>query len=138
MIRPRYLLDSDTCIYIKKRRPPDVRERLDALPHGSVAMSVVTWGELVFGAQLSQQREQVLEILDELARVIPVLALSRHVATHYAELRALLARQGRQIGQNDMWIAAHALAEDLVLVTNNTREFSRVPDLRIENWVGVR
>ena len=135
MIKPRYLLDSDTCIYIKKRQPPAVRDRLSALPYGSVAMSAVTWGELMFGAALSQQRERVVEILEDLARVIPVLAVSRHVAERYAEVRAVLVRPGRPIGQNDLWIAAHALAEDLILVTNNTREFSRVPDLRIENWV---
>jgi tRNA(fMet)-specific endonuclease VapC len=138
VIRPRYLLDTDILIYIKRHHPADVRARMDQLPRGSAAMSVVTWGELMFGAAQSQQRDRAEELLDDLARAIPVLALSRAAANVYADLRAELARAGTPIGPNDLWIAAHALAEDLVLVTNNTREFSRVPDLRIENWVGVR
>jgi tRNA(fMet)-specific endonuclease VapC len=138
VIRPRYLLDTDTCIYINKRRPPEVRRHMDGLPHGSVAMSAMTFGELMFGAKLSSQRDRVEQILAELARTVPVLAVSRHAAERYGELRAVLSRAGQPIGPNDLWLAAHALAEDLVLVTNNTREFSRVPDLRIENWVGVR
>lgn len=138
MIRPRYLLDTDTCIYVSKYRPPEVRRRMDDLPHGSVAMSVVTFGELMLGAELSQQRERVIEILEDMARAVPVLSVSRRAAEHYAQIRAGLKRSGQMIGDNDLWIAAHALAEDLVLVTNNTREFSRVPDLRIENWVDVR
>ena len=138
MIRPRFLLDTDTCIYIAKHRPPEVRQRMDSLPRGSMAMSAVTFGELMFGAESSQQRARVHEILEELARAVPVLAVSRHAAERYGELRAVLSRSGRPIGPNDLWLAAHALAEDLVLVTNNTREFSRVPDLRIENWVALR
>lgn len=137
MIRPVYLLDTDTCIYISKYRPPEVRQRMDAMPRGSVAMSVITFGELRLGAERSSQRERVLQILEAMARSIPVLSLSRGASEHYGAIRAGLKRTGQMIGDNDLWIAAHALAEDLVLVTNNTREFSRVPDLRIENWVAA-
>jgi len=138
VIRPVYLLDTDTCIYITKHRPPAVRQRMDALPRGSVAMSAVTYGELMLGAELSSQRERVVQVLEAMARSIPVLSVSRGAAEHYGSIRADLKRAGQPIGDNDLWIAAHALAEDLVLVTNNTREFSRVPALRIENWVAAR
>ena len=134
-MKPRYLLDTDICIYVAKRRPAQVQARLAALPAGSVAMSAVTYGELWHGATRSQRSAEAFSILERLARAAPVLALDDEAARHYGEIRAALEAKGKPIGNNDLWIAAHARAARLTLVTNNEREFSRVQDLRVENWV---
>lgn len=131
----RYLLDTNICIYIAKHRPLCVLERFDRLEVGAVAMSLVTYGELLYGAEKSQHSKKSLGILEELATLIPPLPLSVDVGIHYARIRATLEKQGMPIGNNDLWISAHALALDTVLVTNNLKEFSRVQDLNLENWV---
>jgi tRNA(fMet)-specific endonuclease VapC len=132
---PRHLLDTDIIIHIRRSRPPSVLARFQALPPGSVAMSVITHGELQFGAAKSQTPEAARQTLDELAMIIPVLPLPESVGPVYGQLRADLQRRGEMIGNNDLWIAAHACAAGLVLVTNNAREFSRVKDLKLENWL---
>lgn len=134
MIPPRYLLDTNICIYIAKRRPPEVLRRFEQLEAGAVAMSVITYGELQFGAEKSRQAKFAHVKLTELAEIVPVLALPEKAAVNYGRIRAKLEQAGTPIGANDLWIAAHALAEDLVMVTNNTGEFARIPDLRLENW----
>ncbi len=98
-------------------------------------MSVITYGELQFGAQKSQQTQQVLQALEKLSLAIPVLEMDKQVSQHYGDIRARLQQAGTPIGNNDLWIAAHARAQGLILVTNNQREFERVPDLQIENWL---
>lgn len=103
------------------------------LAQGEVAMSVITFGELQYGAQKSTQRKQVLKMLDKLSLAIPVLQMTADVGAHYGEIHANLQKLGTPIGNNDIWIAAHAKAIDLVLVTNNVREFERVIKLRIKN-----
>ncbi len=130
-----YMLDTDTCIYIKNRRPPHVVERFSRLQNGEVVMSLVTFGELLNGALKSNQASRALEKINQLASILPVQAMSVDVADYYASIRRSLEKQGKIIGANDLWIAAHALALDVTLVTNNTKEFSRVEGLRIENWV---
>jgi len=100
-----------------------------------VAMSVITFGELQFGAQKSQHLSKVLQALDKLSAVIPVLDMQQEVGLRYGEIRATLQQKGTPIGNNDLWIAAHALSENLILVTNNEKEFMRVPDLSVENWI---
>lgn len=129
-----YLLDTDICIYIVKRRPPQVQEKFESLPLGSVSMSTITHGELLFGALKSQYSERSLSILEQLLKYIPALPVPEKVARAYAEIRADLSARGQVIGNNDLWIAAHARAEGLILVTNNVREFARVDGLQIENW----
>ena len=131
---PKYLLDTNICIYLTKQQHPAVIKRFDSLAENEVAMSVITFGELQFGAQKSQQRKQVLATLEKLSLVIPVLAMTVDASQHYGEIRASLQKQGTPIGNNDLWIAAHALTEGLILVTNNMREFERVSDLKVENW----
>ena len=130
----RYLLDTNICIYIKRERPAAVRARMARQRPGSLGMSVVTWGELQFGASKSQQADAARANLAALTQVIAVLPMSEEVAGHYGDIRAVLERQGTPIGNNDLWIAAHARAEGLTLVTNNTREFSRVSGLKLANW----
>lgn len=131
----KYLLDTNICIYLTKQQHPALTARFQSLAESEVAMSVITYGELQFGAQKSQKPKQVLEALERLSLAIPVLAMTTDTSQHYGEIRAHLQKQGTPIGNNDLWIAAHARAEGLVLVTNNVREFERVPDLKFENWL---
>lgn len=132
----RYLLDTNICIYIAKHNPPQVRERFDSLLREDLAMSVVTLGELRYGAEKSQAREKALANLARLSAAIPVLHLPPEAGECYGQIRARLEKAGQPIGNNDLWIAAHACAAGLVLVTNNEREFVRVEGLRVENWTG--
>lgn len=99
-------------------------------------MSAITYGELCFGAEKSSKPKETRQILEHLIALIPVLPLDETVSVHYGKIRQRLQAGGNPIGNNDLWIAAHALAGKLILVTNNVAEFERVPGLRIENWVG--
>jgi len=130
-----YMLDTDTCIYIKNRRPPHIIDRFSRLQGGEVVMSLITFGELLHGALKSNQANSALKKINQLATILPVQDMSEDVAKHYASIRRNLEKTGKIIGNNDLWIAAHAVTLDLTLVTNNTKEFSRVDGLRIENWV---
>ena len=130
---PKFLLDSDICIFAMKRRTPALLRRLDQRATTS-AISVVAYGELAFGEAMSVRREEAAAHLAALLETLQVLPLPLEAARRYAEIRAELQRIGQPIGSNDLWIAAHALADDLTLVTNNEREFQRVPGLRVENW----
>ena len=130
----RYLLDTNICIYISKRRPPTALRRLERLAVGDAAMSVVTYLELVYGAYNSSQVESNLTKIEALCRLIPVQPLDTAAGKHYGRLRTALRKSGRLIGAYDLLIAAHALALGLSLVTSNVREFARVPGLRVENW----
>ncbi|MGH8557441.1 MAG: type II toxin-antitoxin system tRNA(fMet)-specific endonuclease VapC [Methylococcales bacterium] len=131
----RYLLDTNICIYIAKRHPPEVLKRFESLQVGDVSMSLITYGELLFGAEKSQFSQRAWDNLLRFAELVQVLPLPSSAANYYAMIRATLEKAGTPIGANDLWIAAHALTEDLVLVTNNLREFDRVPGLNAENWV---
>ena len=131
----RYLLDTNICIYIAKQRPTSVLERFETLEVGTVAMSIITYGELMYGAEKSQHSKKSMGALEELARLIPPLPLSLEVGKHYARIRASLEKKGMTIGNNDLWIAAHALALNTILVSNNLKEFSRVQHLNVENWI---
>jgi tRNA(fMet)-specific endonuclease VapC len=131
----QYLLDTNICIYIARQRPPEVANRFARLAAGSVGMSLVTFGELRFGAEKSARREESMATLNRLVEFIPVLAADAAVGEAYGALRAQLERAGTPIGNNDLWIAAHALCLGVTLVSNNTREFERVPGIVLENWV---
>lgn len=131
----RYLVDTNICIYIAKRRPPEVLQHFEQLTVGEVAMSIITYGELQFGAGKSQNSQGAHDKLACLAELVPVLALPDKAALHYCRVRARLERSRTPIGANDLWIAAHALAEDFILVSNNAGEFSRIPGIQWENWV---
>ena len=130
----RYLLDTNICIYVAKQKPRSVLARLQQLKPGDVGMSIITHLELVYGAWKSQHREANLLRIQELERVIPVLPLDAGAGRHYGQVRAELERKGSPIGAYDLLIAAHALTLGLTLVTNNAREFRRVPQLIVENW----
>ena len=132
---PRYLLDTNICIYVRRRRPLEIHARFSRLRTGEAALSLVTYGELMYGAARSRPAppraaERIQEFLDLMEILPPPIEAGRK----YGEIRALLESKGQVIGNNDLWIAAHAISADLILVTNNEREFRRVPDLKIENW----
>jgi tRNA(fMet)-specific endonuclease VapC len=129
----RYLIDSDTCIYAMKQRTPALLRRLERSAPVS-AISVIVYGELWFGRSSSARRDVADACISALLESIEVRALPIQAGTYYGEVRAALEGAGNPIGANDTWIAAHALAENLTLVTNNEREFRRVSGLRIENW----
>lgn len=130
----RFLLDTNICIYIRRRRPPEVLARFERLRPGEAVISVITYGELAYGAQKSQSREQAIEQLAELAALLPVMATPPLAGQFYGSMRAALEAGGELIGNNDLWIAAHAKAAELALITNNEREFRRIPGLKIQNW----
>jgi tRNA(fMet)-specific endonuclease VapC len=131
----RYLLDTNICIYIQRQKPREVLARFQKLKAGDAAISVITWGELLFGAEKSQQRKKVLQLLEEFKTFIPVLPIPESAGKTYGAIRASLESKGEPIGNNDLWIAAHAKAAALTIVTNNEREFQRVPGLKVQNWV---
>jgi tRNA(fMet)-specific endonuclease VapC len=130
----RYMLDTNICIYIAKVKPPKVLAHFKQLATGDVAMSVVTYGELRFGAQKSNRSDAALRTLDEFIEAVPVLPFDQGTGAHYGRIRFDLERRGLPVSNNDLWIASHCLQLGLTLVTNNEREFSRIPDLAIENW----
>jgi tRNA(fMet)-specific endonuclease VapC len=130
----RYLLDANIVIYIRQNRPEAVLRRFARLRPGEAAISVIAYGELLYGAMKNSQRESALERLRELSRALPALPLPEEAAQTYGTIRADLEAKGEMIGNNDLWIAAHAMAAGLTLVTNNEKEFRRVRGLKIQNW----
>jgi tRNA(fMet)-specific endonuclease VapC len=133
----KYLLDTNTLIYLIKHHPPSVAGRVDALADDdTICMSFITYAELLKGAERSSRKAEVLSRLDALTRQVPVHypttpSICRHYATQFTRLRSA----GTPIGANDLWIACHALAEQAVVVTHNTGEFARIEGLRVEDWV---
>lgn len=133
-MEPRYLLDTNLCIYIRQNRPEQVLRRFRKLRPGEAALSVITYGELLYGVAKSTQMAAAVERLRKLVQLLPALPLPEAAAESYRTIRADLESKGEMIGNNDLWIAAHALASGLTLVTNNAREFRRVRGLRLQNW----
>ncbi len=134
MVITRYVLDTNICIRIIKDRPLVSRPRIDDLTMGTVAISVVSLGELRVGAERSARPSEGHALVDALLVAIPALDMTEEVAAHYGEIRAHLAQTGRIIGSNDLWIGAHARSVGATLLTSNVREFMRIPDLRVEDW----
>ena len=133
-MEPRYLLDTNICIYIRQKRPEEVLRRFRKLRPGEAALSVITYGELLYGAAKSAQRVLALERLRELVTLLPALSLPETAAEAYGAIRTELETKGEMIGNNDLWIAAHAVVAGLTLVTNNESKFRRVRGLKIQNW----
>jgi tRNA(fMet)-specific endonuclease VapC len=133
-MEPRYLLDTNICIYIRQEKPEQVLRRFRKLRPGEAVLSVITYGELLYGAAKSAHRAAALERLRDLVRLLPAMALPESAGETYGAVRAELESKGEMIGNNDLWIAAHALAAGLTLVTNNEKEFRRVRRLKVQNW----
>ena len=133
-MEPRFLLDTDTLIYLRSKRSEKVERRVMALHPGEAAMSVITYGELSFGVAKETQSAAALQRLQSLTAFFFVLALPVTAGQVYGSLYAELESRGQMIGNNDLWIAAHGMAAGLTVVTNNEREFRRIDGLKIENW----
>ena len=129
----KFMLDTNIVIYTIKNRPESVRALFNQ-HEGQMCISTVTWGELVYGAERSSQAERNLSDIEALGARLEVASFDAQAATHFGQVRAELYRVGKPIGPYDMMIAGHARALGLILVTNNMKEFERVPGLRLENW----
>ena len=130
----KYMLDTNIVIYTMKNKPDSVRERFKK-HHGRMCISSITYMELVYGAERSSNPDRNLMSLEGFVARIDALPLDYSAAAHGGQTRAELARLGMPIGPYDQLIAGHARSQGLVLVTNNEKEFARVPGLRTENWV---
>ena len=130
----KYLLDTNIVIYVIKRRPQSVLTLFNQ-HSGRMAISSITLAELVHGAEKSSQVERNLSVVEDFASRLTVLPYDDKAAWHYGSIRAALEKIGQPIGINDLHIAAHARSQGLILVSNNLREFERVPGLVVENWV---
>ncbi len=130
----KYLLDTDVCIYLIKKRPSSVLEKLHACHAGDVGVSAVTVAELRYGASKSQRPKQNHEALDQFLAPFDLVAFDNGAAVTYGEIRAHLEKTGDPIGPLDMLIAAQARNLGVTLVTNNVREFRKVKGLKIEAW----
>ena len=131
-----WLLDTNICIYLIKKQPERVVQRLRSLDISTVGVSSITVAELQYGVAKSDRPEQNALALAALLAPLDVLAFDDAAAAVYGTVRAGLERAGTPIGSMDLLIAAHALALGRTVVTNNTREFSRVAGLKVENWAG--
>ena len=130
----RYMVDTNICIYLIKRKPPHALDRLRALPVEDVVVSSITAAELEYGIAKSSRPEQNRDALNAFLAPLEVLPFDYQAAIHYGVIRRGLERRGQVIGSMDLLIAAHARSLSLTLVTNNLREFRRVPELSVENW----
>ena len=130
----KYLLDTNICIFTIKRKPPEIQE-LFRQHQGQMAISTITLMELIYGAEKSQATERNLTDIEGFAARLEVLEYGSEAAKHAGQLRAELARMGQPIGPYDQMIAGHARSSGLIVVTNNLREFERVPGLRVVDWV---
>ena len=130
----KYLLDTNIVIYVLKKRPIETLNTFNK-QHGRMAISAITLAELVHGAEKSQLPAKNLSTIEDFCSRLQVLPYLYSAAYHYGSIRASLEKIGQPIGVNDLHIAAQARSQGLVLVSNNLREFERVPGLLLENWV---
>ena len=130
----QYMLDTDTCIYVMKNQPVELRTRFSELAE-QLCISSITLAELHYGAEKSARTMESLQAIEHFVARLEVLSFSPKAASHYGRLRAELERAGTPAGPHDMLIGAHARAEGLTVVTNNVREFARMPGVRVENWI---
>ena len=130
----KYLLDTNIVIYVLKRRPIEVLKIFNTNA-SRMAISSITLSELIYGAEKSLNIDKNLEAIDEFISHLDVLPYDAKASQHYGQIKASLEKRGEIIRENDIHIAAHAISQGLILVTNNLREFQRVPHLALENWV---
>lgn len=133
----KYLLDTNICIYVIKRRPIEVLNRFNEAA-GHLAISSITLSELLHGVEKSQHVSKNLKAVEDFCSRLDILDYDQQAAAHYGEIRAQLERLGTPIGVNDLHIAGHARSRGVVLVTNNFKEFKRVEGLRLQNWIDER
>ena len=129
-----YMLDTNICIYVMRIRAPELREKFNSLAE-QLCISSITLGELHYGAEKSSRRAENLTAIEHFVARLDVLPFADKAAAHYGQLRAELERAATPCGPHDTQIGGHARSEGLTIVTNNVREFERIPGLLIENWV---
>ena len=134
----RYMLDTNILIYLLKNKPVSVAQRINQLGEDAqLCMSFFTYAEMLKGAERSTRKNRVLRQLAQLVRQVPVIYHVNHtLCEQYAVHFTYLKESGMLVGANDLWIACHAIAEDAILVTHNTKEFNRIKGLSFEDWVG--
>lgn len=130
------MLDTNIIIYVMKNRPQQVKARFKQHT-GQLCISSVTLGELIFGAEHSQQVERNLADIEAMITRLEVLPFDNRAAYHFGQIRATLYKIGKPIGSYDMMIAGHTRASGLILVTNNIKEFERIPGIQLENWTDL-
>ena len=130
-----YLLDTNICIYIIKKKPAEVFEKFKNLTLGDVGISSITLAELQYGIEKSSNSEKNREALEKFLTPIEIIDYGYDATVEYGKIRAELEKKEVPIGPLDMLIASHAKSLDVILVTNNVREFMRIADLKIENWI---
>jgi len=131
----KYLIDTNICIYVINKRPPEVVQRFKNVATGDIGISSITVSELQYGVSKSARQKKNQQRLDEFLLPFEILPYDELASKYYGDIRAQLENQGAIIGALDLLIAAHALSRNLMLVTNNGGEFSRIKNLKIENWV---
>lgn len=130
----KFLLDTNIVIYVLKRRPLEVLKIFNANA-SRMAISSITLSELIYGAEKSANIAKNLEAIEDFVSHLEVLPYDSRASQHYGQIKAALEKKGKIIGENDIHIAAHAISQGLILVTNNLKEFKRVSNLALENWV---
>ena len=130
----KYLLDTNIVIYVIKRRPLKVLDAFNA-NNDRMAISSITLSELIYGAEKSTAVDKNLRVVDEFVSHLEVLPYDAKASQHYGQIKSFLEKKGTLIGENDLHISAHTISQGLILVTNNLKEFKRVPHLALENWV---
>lgn len=133
----KYMLDTNICVYLIKKKPENVLKNLHSNMENGVAISAITLAELMHGVEASAFPEKNALALNQFLSIIDILPFDDEAAVEYGKICATLRRQGTPIGAMDMLIAAHAKSKGLIIVTNNVREFERVEGLELENWVST-
>ena len=131
----KYMLDTNICIGLIRQKPEKLIQRLTRCKPGDVGVSSITVAELAYGANKSNQIEQNLSALEQFLLPIEVADFDQLASATYGMVRAFLEHEGKMIGSMDMLIGVHALSLGVILVTNNTHEFQRIPKLKIEDWM---
>lgn len=133
----KWMLDTDTCIALIKRKPPDLIKRLQGKPVGDVGLSSITLAELRHGVAKSERKDQNRSALDQFLLALDIAPFDELASDSYGDVRADLEKRGTPIGPLDTLIAGHALSMNVILVTHNTREFKRIKGLRVDDWLKV-
>ena len=131
----KFLIDTNICIYIMNKRPIEIIQKFKRFDVGQIGVSIITVSELQYGVAKSKNRMSNKQRLEEFLTPLEILPYDGAAASIYGEIRHNLEMQGKPVGPLDLLIAAHALSRNLVLVTNNEREFRRVKGLKVQNWL---
>jgi tRNA(fMet)-specific endonuclease VapC len=131
----KYMLDTNICIGLIRQKPPKLIRRLTRCAPGEVGVSSITVAELAYGAHKSNQVEKNLSALERFLLPVEIADFDQRASAAYGFVRANLEREGKIIGSMDMLIGAHALSLGMILITNNTDEFQRIPKLKVEDWI---